>query len=1127
MNGKPEPDRQGEPLQGFGFILLFGGVISLLLSLIENPIWRGILIALGALTFVIQRVGEIQFLWAVILLIIGVLALLIKWRGMYVLIGVAMIAASLGNFLGGKFAAWTLYGISQLITSLILFGIFRDQQSQKRSSANLKEDQVVREKNRVPPYEISAPPPDLSQKHSFGETTGMIKRKQPAAPIRVFVSSTFCDMQAERDELAKFIFPQLRKLCEQRGVTWGEVDLRWGITDEQKSEGKILPICLEEIKRCRPYFIGVLGERYGWIPDKIPGDIMEREPWLSDHFNHSITELEILHGVLNNPEMAQHAFFYFRDPKFVKTLPVEQRRDYFEPEDSHSKQKLADLKERIRQSGFPVRENYGDPREFGQYVLQDLTAVIEEIYPEGSQGDPLDQEAEVHEIFAQSRAQVYVSRPDFFKKLDAHALSNRQPLVILGESGSGKSALLANWAIHYQKDHPGDLVLMHFIGATPGSADWTAMLRRILGELKRQFDIRKEIPARPDALRSAFASWLSIAADRGRVVLVLDALNQLEDIDGAPDLVWLPRKVPKNVIIMLSTLPGRPLEEITERGYPYLIVEPLQYEERKQLIKEYLALFTKALSSSQTEQIAGAAQSQNPLYLRVLLDELRLVGKHEDLEGRIRLYLNSQTIPALYEQILERCERDYEREHANLVREAMSSLWASRKGLSETELMEILGTGGQPLPHAYWSPFFLAMDQSFISRGGLIGFYHDYLRQAVEKRYLSADGEKKRAHHRLSNYFESTEGFPLRKVHELPWQLEQAGNWQKLSDLLSTQNFFEHLWETNRSDLQTYWASIESNSNLSRVEAYRHIIEGPIEDETNMLNWLALLFEDGGKLEDAMALHKELENSCQRNGNLAGLQRALGNQANILEGWGKLDEAMALHKKEEKICRKLEDTYGLSLSLGNQALILKTWGKRKKAMSLLKKSEVLCRQVGDLDGLQRSFVNQAGILVSWGKREKAMLYLKESERLCHQLENPTGLIFALRIQGLIMRDWHRLDEAIQLYKETERLSRQVGNLEGISASLIDQANIMLDWEKLDEALALYQDQESLSRQLGDNYAIAASLIDQGLVYAKLGDIKTGVKLGKEALALAEQYRFVSLTSQIRLLLLKIRLIKWI
>jgi len=87
--------------------------------------------------------------------------------------------------------------------------------------------------------------------------------------IRVFVSSTFRDMHAERDELTKRTFPQLRKLCEQRGVTWGEVDLRWGVTDEQKAEGKVLPICLAEIQRCRPYFVGLLGQRYGWVPDQI------------------------------------------------------------------------------------------------------------------------------------------------------------------------------------------------------------------------------------------------------------------------------------------------------------------------------------------------------------------------------------------------------------------------------------------------------------------------------------------------------------------------------------------------------------------------------------------------------------------------------------------------------------------------------------------------------------------------------------------------------------------------------------------------------------------------------------------------------------------------------------------
>jgi hypothetical protein len=88
------------------------------------------------------------------------------------------------------------------------------------------------------------------------------------------------------------------------------VDLRWGITAEQAEEGEALPLCLEAIRRCRPYFIGLLGERYGWVPEEITEELMIREPWLVEHRGQSVTELEILHGALNDPRSAEHAHFY-------------------------------------------------------------------------------------------------------------------------------------------------------------------------------------------------------------------------------------------------------------------------------------------------------------------------------------------------------------------------------------------------------------------------------------------------------------------------------------------------------------------------------------------------------------------------------------------------------------------------------------------------------------------------------------------------------------------------------------------------------------------------------------------------------------------------------------------------
>ena len=76
--------------------------------------------------------------------------------------------------------------------------------------------------------------------------------------IRVFISSTFRDMMGERDVLVKKVFPELRRKCAKRFVTFTEVDLRCGITEEQSAEGQVLPLCMEEIRRCRSHFTGLL-----------------------------------------------------------------------------------------------------------------------------------------------------------------------------------------------------------------------------------------------------------------------------------------------------------------------------------------------------------------------------------------------------------------------------------------------------------------------------------------------------------------------------------------------------------------------------------------------------------------------------------------------------------------------------------------------------------------------------------------------------------------------------------------------------------------------------------------------------------------------------------------------------
>ena len=60
--------------------------------------------------------------------------------------------------------------------------------------------------------------------------------------IRVFLSSTFRDFKQERDRLVKQVFPELRRKARECGVEVVDVDLRWGITEKERRQGKVIPI---------------------------------------------------------------------------------------------------------------------------------------------------------------------------------------------------------------------------------------------------------------------------------------------------------------------------------------------------------------------------------------------------------------------------------------------------------------------------------------------------------------------------------------------------------------------------------------------------------------------------------------------------------------------------------------------------------------------------------------------------------------------------------------------------------------------------------------------------------------------------------------------------------------------
>lgn len=157
----------------------------------------------------------------------------------------------------------------------------------------------------------------------------------------MFVSSTFTDYFNEREVLVKQVFPELREWCSERNMDLIECDLRWGVPSDSTSDQTILT-CLSELDRChkendgQPFFIGMLSEKYGWVPDfdKLSDEIKIRYDWVPKV---SITSMEFLHGALRCRN--KNACFFIRSPDSLKDIPAEYHEKFFETND-FSKQQL-------------------------------------------------------------------------------------------------------------------------------------------------------------------------------------------------------------------------------------------------------------------------------------------------------------------------------------------------------------------------------------------------------------------------------------------------------------------------------------------------------------------------------------------------------------------------------------------------------------------------------------------------------------------------------------------------------------------------------------------------------------------------------------------------------------------
>ena len=617
--------------------------------------------------------------------------------------------------------------------------------------------------------------------------------------IRVFISSTFKDMQEERSHLVNNIFPLLRQEAHKRGCTITEVDLRWGLTKEEAALGKVIDVCLEEIENSQPFFIGIVGNHYGStieINDPIRiNNLKERwGDWIETAIINglSITEIEMLYGVLLNPKDI-NAYF------FIKNDDTEREKN----------EKLSNLITEIRNNkkDYPVYD-YHSVDELGEQIKKEFNLLLNKLNPVQEEISNLDRQRLEQETYMLEKSQHYYANKDAETKLDNWMNDNTQPyMAVKAASGMGKSMLLANWSQTIIKKK--DCNVVTYFTSDDSREPLRQMLVYLIDNLTDLYRLPKpwnEKPADSENVIRIFNDYLNSIKGEKPLIIILDAINEITRIDNSSkQLDWLPLELPTNIKILFSTtIDDSVCNAVERRKIPNITLLPLLADQRLQFIEGYFGDFRKKLDDAQKELIMrNKGVLDNNLMLALVVDEIRKYGEFENV-GVFIDSLISQTDPYGFMEMLLRIKEESYSEFFDKKGfvDILSLIAISKNGLSENDIVGITKT-----PAICWSYLYCGNKLLFAKSNGRIRFSHGLIRQAIINKYLKNDDATCHNYrNQVITYFKNTKTWNVDSVVEIPWQLLKLKRWDALYQRVLRIDFVNYyIGSQNDRDFIYYW----------------------------------------------------------------------------------------------------------------------------------------------------------------------------------------------------------------------------------------------------------------------------------------------------------------------------------
>lgn len=518
------------------------------------------------------------------------------------------------------------------------------------------------------------------------------------------------DMHAERDYLVCDVFPQLREWCAARCIHLIDIDLRWGVTEEEALLNRnLVKICLNNIDRCRPFFLCLTGQRRGFIPD-IPEkseEMLEQFPCLKTHAGKkSITELEIIHALDRNKN-PESLLFFEREPDYLEQLPdmallhrIYTGNDEGKPDtfrvtlpqntvkysarwdrllhtleiaiptscNSHYPEITAGWRKKWKDVGIELPVDCvnleGDVLEKAEILNKKLTqGRLTDFTSEGKslgnvifdamckaiiQENP-DRVApfdyNCQDAFVEQERSFYIVPQGVFDVLNRYVNSDEN-IPFLIVSPSGYGKTAL--LANWLPDEKSLQVVKGFVEAD-GHNDMASFVKKMIARMN-------VIPGKGNAFLTPLEALISSTPPE--TILVIDGWDIL---DSGLEPGWLQRKLSSGVKLIVSLCTDSPRAvEITnflkKSGLAHIYELPcLSMEEKHNLIDEFLGRYLKRLDEALVDKLIHQSAANNPLYLRASLSLLRIHSSYESLGELISFGIGPTLVSVIRATLIRLC----------------------------------------------------------------------------------------------------------------------------------------------------------------------------------------------------------------------------------------------------------------------------------------------------------------------------------------------------------------------------------------------------------------------------------------------------------------------------------------